>query len=199
MEVSEYDPQIVWFDDALEKDFCKKVIRKFNKDDRRFPGTTGGGYSPDIKQSEDLLISSLEDWKTEDNIFFQSLTTRLCEYAKYLHQEHGIYCPLDIDSGYQIQKTKPDGFYHWHHDFVAHTHFEWRSLTYIWYLNSPREGHTEFSCGESIKPETGKLVLFPATWDRLHRGTPPKTMKYLCTGWMFHSNPPSEQEEPPEE
>ena len=196
MEISDYDPYIVWFDDALEKDFCKKVIKKFNKDERRVDGVTGGGYNPDMKQSIDLGISGLEDWKSEDDVFFNSLNEKASEYQQYLAEELGVTCPMDMDTGYQIQKTKPGGFYHWHNDFVAESSFRWRSITYIWYLNTPREGYTEFSCGESIKPETGKLVLFPATWDRFHRGTPPKTMKYLCTGWMFSDTP---EQTPPEE
>ena len=36
MEVSEFDPHIVWFNNALTVDFCKKVIRKFNEDEHRF-------------------------------------------------------------------------------------------------------------------------------------------------------------------
>ena len=44
----------------------------FNKDRRnRYPGVTGGGYNPDIKQSEDLQISNLEEWKEEDRNSFQ--------------------------------------------------------------------------------------------------------------------------------
>ena len=199
MEVSDFDPQIVWFDDALDKDFCKKVIKKFNKDERKLDGVTASGYDPGVKQSIDLLISELKDWKTEDDVFFKSLASGLQEYSNYLQEEFGIYCPLDMDTGYQIQKTKPGGFYAWHNDFAANSSWNWRTVTYIWYLNTPREGHTEFSCGESIKPETGKLVLFPSTWDRVHRGTPPKTIKYLCTGWMFSNQPPPEEEQPPEE
>ena len=187
MEVSEFDPAIVWFDDALDVQFCKKVIRKFNKDDRVRDGVTFDGYQPEVKQSTDLHISTHEEWKEEDNVFFESLTTRLQEYAKYCNDELGIYPRLDLDTGYQMQKTKPGGFYTWHDDFLAYNTNQYRTVTYIWYLNSPREGHTEFSCGESIKPKTGRLLLFPATWDRVHRGTPPQTVKYICTGWM-HKN-----------
>ena len=193
MEISDYDPHMVWFEDTLEKDFCKKVIKKFNKDERKDNGVTGGGYNPDIKQSIDLGISSLEDWKTEDDVFFKSLNTRLQEYSEYLMETFGELCPIDLDTGYQIQKTKPGGFYHWHHDFMIGNNQSYRTLTYIWYLNTPREGYTEFSCGESIKPETGKLVLFPSTWDRVHRGTPPKTIKYLCTGWTYQTPIPPEE------
>jgi len=200
MEVSDFDPTIVWFDNDLEKDFCKEVIKKFNKDDRSNNGVTAGGYTPDIKQSLDLQISHLEDWKKEDTVFFESLNRRLIEYSGYLNDELGVSCTIDIDTGYQLQKTVPGGFYHWHHDFMSEASYRWRTVTYIWYLNTPREGQTEFSCGEVIKPETGKLVLFPATWDRSHRGTPPKTNKYLCTGWTYYNRPPEEEgSEPVEE
>ena len=100
------------------------------------------------------------------------------------------------DSGYQIQKTVPDGFYHWHHDGHFKGEGEGRLLTYLWYLNSCQEGETEFSCGESVEPKRGRLLLFPSTWDRVHRGTPPKTVKYVCTGWIYETRkdgpPPTE-------
>ena len=199
MEVSKHDPFVVWFDNALKPDFCEKVIEKFNKDDRQQEGVVGGGYRPEIKQSMDLQISHLEDWKEEDDVFFKSLNTSIQTYANYCMEKFNQLVPLDIDTGYQIQRTKPEGFYHWHHDFMLHdTNLgAYRSLTYIWYLNTPEEGQTEFVSGEAITPETGKLVLFPATWDRVHRGTPPKSVKYLCTGWMYGGIEDQEEEEQP--
>ena len=61
-----------------------------------------------------------------------------------------------------------------------------RKLTFIWYLNDIIEGgDTEFSSGLKIKPETGKIVIFPALWPWVHRGNPPKSEnKYICTGWV---------------
>ena len=61
-----------------------------------------------------------------------------------------------------------------------------RKLTFIWYLNDIKDGgYTEFIDGTKIKPEVGKLVIFPASWEFLHRGVPPKSEdKYLCTGWV---------------
>ena len=105
MEVSEYDPQIVWFDDALEKDFCKKVIKKFNKDERVVDGVTGMGYNPDIKQSLDLQISHLEDWKTEDDVFYKSLNTRIQEYKNTRIQEYK-YTRIQENKNTRIQVYK---------------------------------------------------------------------------------------------
>ena len=57
----------------------------------------------------------------------------------------------------------------------------------ILYLNEDFEGgETEFLNGRKIKPETGKLVLFPSTWCMVHRGCPvTEGQKYLCVGWFY--------------
>ena len=84
-------------------------------------------------------------------------------------------------NGFQIQRTKPDEGYAWHNDSCSQ-----RLLTWIWYLNDVEEGYTEFYDGFKVKPETGKLMIFPATWQYPHRGVPPKTgLKYICTGWVY--------------
>ena len=36
-----------------------------------------------------------------------------------------------------------------------------------------------------LKPEAGKMMIFPALWPWMHRGYPPKTeTKYIVTGWL---------------
>lgn len=91
------------------------------------------------------------------------------------------------DSGYQIQRTLPGDFYTWHTDACAENS-KVRQLTYIWYLNDVHDdGYTEFLNGTRIQPETGKMIIFPATWTYLHRGYPPKSeTKYIVTGWVYN-------------
>ena len=83
------------------------------------------------------------------------------------------------DTGYQIQRTRPGDFYDWHHDSIGP-----RILTFIWYLNDIKNaGYTEFLDGTKIQPETGKFMIFPATWNYMHRGVSPKDeTKYICKG-----------------
>ena len=63
-------------------------------------------------------------------------------------------------------------------------------ITYLFYLNTIEEGgETEFIDGTKIKPETGKLLIFPATWTYEHRGNVPiSSNKYICTGWLYNNN-----------
>lgn len=187
MEISKFDPSIVIFKNSLEPDFCKRLINKFNKDERKkkssvYTDSNETVIDENVRQSQELNISFLEDWREEDSIFFNSLSKHLNDYMHYVTEKYYKAPHIESDSGYQIQKTAPGGFFTWHVD--AGGSEVKRKLTYIWYLNSCKEGNTEFICGESIKPETGKLIIFPATWPYVHRGTPPKTTKYICAGWL---------------
>lgn len=169
---------------ALPKSFCNNVIEKFEQDDRKRQGQVGGGVHLDIKRSSDLSISDLCDWKSYDEAFYNSLHSALKKYTAFIPEEFykfNALSKLDKDSGYQIQRTQPGDYYIWHHDQT-----KTRLVTFIWYLNDIKDGgYTEFIDGTRIQPEAGKLIIFPATWDFLHRGVSPKTeTKYLCTGWV---------------
>ena len=170
--------------DALPRSFCSNVIEKFEQDDRKRQGQVGGGVQLDIKRSSDLSISELDDWKSYDQAFFKSLNGGLKKYIRFLPEEymkHRALSELGNDTGYQIQRTQPNDYYIWHHDQTTT-----RLVTFIWYLNDIKDGgYTEFIDGTRIQPEAGKLIIFPATWDFLHRGVSPKTeTKYICTGWV---------------
>ena len=170
--------------DALPRSFCNNVIQKFELDDRKRQGQVGSGVRLEIKRSCDLSITGKEDWKSYDEAFFKSLNNALKEYLKFIPQEFIEFKALgrfEDDTGYQIQKTQPGDYYIWHHDQTTT-----RLVTFIWYLNDVKDGgYTEFIDGTRIQPEAGKLIIFPATWDFLHRGVSPKTeTKYICTGWV---------------
>ena len=136
-----------------------------------------------IKRSTDLVISGKPHWKDLDRELFRSLGRALVEFRR----DFPFFAGPFKDSGYAIQRTDAGQYYHWHIDGGSHE-FADRQLVAIWYLNEPEGegGETEFSYQDlSIRPETGKLVLFPPFWTHLHRG---KTLaagrKYIATTWV---------------
>jgi hypothetical protein len=173
----------------LSKDFCNNCIEKFKLDDRKHDGMIMTGVNHDIKVSTDLNIILYDDWEDEQEVFSQSLLKSLDDYLDlYGGLFPSLLQPMK-NSGYQIQETKPGGFYDWHDDFSVHPNGGYfRILTYIWYLNDVEDGgYTEFIDGTIIKPEMGKLILFPSTWTYLHRGVSPLFKdKYISTGWLIN-------------
>ena len=184
----------IWIEhNSLDPDFCSYVIDKFEKDIRKKPGLIGrGDINKSIKSSTDFMISYfLDEWKEEDKVLFEAINSGIQKFRdklKHVHQNYDMFRTANVkDLGYQIQRTLPGEFYTWHHDSEYTSKDGVRILTYIWYLNDITEdGYTEFIDGTRIQPETGKLIIFPATWSFLHRGYPPKKeTKYICTGWVY--------------
>ena len=190
---------LIWTQrNSLTSDFCRHVIQKFESDQRKYPGKVIGdgtdsdsNIQPQYKVSTDLYITRLSDWNSEDTIFYQSLQPAVQDYIKYCNSFNpelmASFHDDKHDVGYQIQKTKPGEFYTWHSDWHYDMNNGYRIFTYIWYLNDIfDEGETEFIDGTKIKPEEGKLLIFPATWEYVHRGVSPKSeTKYISTGWIY--------------
>ena len=185
----------IWIKEkSLSKSFCKEMIKKFHKSDHLYDGRIGDGVlDTNVKQTKDLTISSYPDeWEKEDAVLFQALKEGLDEYHTMCWNIDprltiATHCFNFHDTGYQIQRYEPEGFYEWHHDWTLQNSSA-RLWTYIWYLNTIKKkdgGYTQFIDGTKVQPKVGRLVIFPATWTYLHRGFPPQVPKYICTGWVY--------------
>lgn len=182
----------------ISKELCKIIIEKFDNDNRKAEGITSLGVS-DIKKTTDIFLSSYSDWKEIDNILFNSLDKAIDNYFNVLCEKHtnndvknhfkGVkQGKKNQDFGYQVQYYEQNtGYYKWHSDELqfASPLNQYRLLTFIWYLNDVEVGgETEFLNG-SIKPVSGKILIFPATWTYVHRGNMPiSNSKYIITGWI---------------
>lgn len=171
---------------ALGIDICREMIRRFEDNTaEQYPGRIGQTVQEDqgIKRSTDLVVSGKEQWKDIDRELFRSLGLAIREFREAYPYFKGPF----KDSGYAIQRTDAGEFYHWHIDGGSHE-FSQRQLVAVWYLNDVAGpgGETEFSFQDvKIKPEAGKLLLFPPFWTHEHRGvTLKKGVKYIATTWV---------------
>ena len=183
-----FSKSIVVLDKQLTPHFCRHVIDKYEQELSMTPGKTFGGRRPEIKQSSDLCIThgeTAEAWTAEDKIFEECVANAIFKYYKILEKRMpGLYKDPGnfFDTGYQVQRTTPGGFYDWHSDCR-----DSRRLTFIWYLNDIKKGgYTEFCDGTKVQPKAGRMLIFPATAQYLHRGVAPKKdIKYIVTGWLY--------------
>ena len=171
---------------ALDKPFCESVIARFEQDkEGQYKGRIGQLANEDdsIKKSTDLVVSGKEHWKDVDKALFQSLGKAIIEFREAYPFFKGPF----KDMGYGVQRTNPGEHYHWHIDGGSHD-FSHRQLVAIWYLNDVPGpgGETEFFFQNiKIKPELGKLILFPPFWTHEHRGVIlEKGVKYIATTWV---------------
>jgi hypothetical protein len=172
---------------ALPADVCQEAIRRFEaRPDQQVAGRIGAAAAeaPQVKRSTDLRISGREDWSDIDRILSQQLVATFNAFAS----EFPFFAANAFkDIGYNLQRTLPGEYYHWHVD-AGPGEFSQRQLVAIWYLNDVAGpgGETEFPLqGVSVRPEEGKLVLFPPFWTHVHRGvTLQQGVKYIATTWI---------------
>jgi len=172
---------------ALPPDVCAAAIRRFEASaDQQAPGRIGQAaeLAPQVKRSTDLRISGREDWRDLDRILAQQLVSSFNAFAL----EFPFFAANKFkDIGYNLQRTLPGEYYHWHVD-AGPGEFSARQMVAIWYLNDVPGpgGETEFPLQEVlIRPAQGKLVLFPPFWTHVHRGvTLREGVKYIATTWV---------------
>lgn len=173
-------------ENALPAEICEEMIRRFEeKTDQQYKGRIGQLQKQDqsIKKSTDLVVSGKEDWQDVDRYLFRSLGLAM----RVFREQYPYFKGPFKDMGYAIQRTLPGEFYHWHIDGGSHE-FSQRQLVAVWYLNDVPGpgGETEFLFQDiKIKPQQGKLLLFPPFWTHEHRGAVLNAgIKYIATTWV---------------
>jgi len=160
---------------CLQEDICREMIRRFEANqDQQYTGRIGqaGAEEASIKKSTDLRISGRQDWKDIDIILMQSLGKHFSNIA----QMFPFFAANRLkDFGYNMQRYREG-------------EFSQRQLVATWYLNnvSGPGGETKFPLQEIlVKPEAGKLVLFPPFWTHPHRAVKlEQGVKYIVTTWI---------------
>jgi hypothetical protein len=182
---------------------CDEIIEKFeNEKDAKYKGVTAGGLNENTKKTTDFIIPNNELWLKTKKFLENELFKHYLIYIENFKNKKAYndfydntpYVPIYnyLESHFfslQIQKyNKNDGKYIYHHDFsIDFENKKYRVVTFIWYLNDVDEGgETFFFENIKIKPEKGKIVLFPASWTFPHAGNIPiSNDKYIITGWLY--------------
>ena len=179
----------------LTPQFCNDLIHTFEDDPNKKKGRIKwtdqynrvSHIESDTKKSTDLHLSDhIEKYDQYHRTMLDALTKGLTQYANLMKTDRIEYDFFRHDTditGFKVQRTEPGEYFHWHTDYVHKKRYQ--AIAYIYYLNDVYEGgRTEFTCGTIIQPKQGHLLLFPSTWDRVHRGVSPTLHnKYIVTGW----------------
>ena len=189
---------------SLPDTMCDEIIELFETSEGKYDGMTLSGVLKHLKDTTDFIIpKNNKIWHNIEQYLYNELSTKLLDYMDVVNKKEeynlqnnsnitfkvfGDNTIQHIDS-FMIQKyEKGAGKYIYHNDFLMDINkSRYRTITYLWYLNTIEEGgETEFFGNYKIKPEKGKLILFPASWCYPHRGKVPiSDNKYIITGWFY--------------
>lgn len=100
---------IAIYDNAMTSEFCKGLIKKFERDRSKKPGVTGHGINITAKDSQDINISMDHNWDKEHrqiaDLTWQYLVRYIREYPHLLSGALTLSFP-DPQTGQPIQITE---------------------------------------------------------------------------------------------
>lgn len=178
------------YSNVFSEEYCKTIISRF--EDMVYAGQHL--TQNDITKNQDDRV--FFDWAYHNqkhynvdpdlvSFFYQSLNEVYKNHYSQKYQSLG-FCFQHTPKGMSVQRTGPHQGYHSWHCENADLATANRMLAYTVYLNDIEEGgETEFLYqGIKIKPEAGKLAIWPAYFTHPHRGNPVYSgYKYIISGW----------------
>ena len=188
-------------DGVLSESQCESIIEKFDNE----PNRIDAGVCKHQKYIQDDLsikcqefyINNSESWESTSRLLYDTVGKLFTQYVLKHEDFIGRILKESVqDSGYVISKyEKGQGHFSWHSDtgVEATREFEGnnRILAMIIYLNDVRVGGaTEFKWKTSCSAKTGRALIFPATWEFVHRGQIPQSDdKYIVTTFIGQKMP----------
>ena len=92
-----------------------------------------------------------------------------------------------ISEGKRLHKKfegKNAGFKKWHYEHGSNSEMSQRVLVWAFYLNDAPG--TDFMFYPNVSGKEGRCVIFPASFNYIHRSSPNKGIKYIVTGWISY-------------
>ena len=198
------DNYILELPNFVPPELCNEIVRRFENDTRKkhVPVSytvcgkkyMAGKFSKEIvmvdhKEYEDLLKPVHELFFDIYDKYLEHLDKNFkhLNNSEYVHpytREVKSEKKVGIRSGLVLHKIDKGQLYSWHHDH------DWYSkdgfIQMIIYLNTLEQhegGHTEFVNGRKVRPEIGKVLVYPRSWTFLHKGNEilGNNPKYICT------------------
>jgi len=181
------------YNDVFSKEYCLNAIDYFDSMAKAgFSRTRQEHEGPMVTKSlkEDSMVFSVDYVQHFNNqidsvfkeVFWKQIYTNYADEFHVIKESgaHNIYSN-------KLQRTDVGQGYHvWHYESSIREVSN-RLLAYIVYLNDVDEGgETEFLYyPRRVKPQAGRVLLFPASFTHSHRGNPPlSNTKYIMTGWV---------------
>jgi hypothetical protein len=183
------------YDGDIEPAFCEKLIASFAGLER-FHQRNGRMLRAGLEESAwtELNVTRLSD--AGFLAFFRSRIDRaLAEYNRDLRLTIPIpNSPKIADLILKRYRPGQDERFQLHFDAV--NHLAHRYLVMLWYLNDVAHGgETRFpQLDITIRPKTGRLIVFPPYWMYQHEGVAPLSGdKYILSTYLLFTNPQAGQ------
>ena len=174
------------YDNALDSRICALLMQKFEELETE-QERVEQQKKPDFTQ---INLTQISNKTSELNYLHQLLIKSTVEYKKIYYSQYGEW-KFPIKNGFEefrIKRYLNDGndVFERHVDVNDYASAR-RYLSFLWYLNDVEDGGETVFDDLTIKPESGKLVIFPPMWMFAHSGERPvSNTKYIASTYLHY-------------
>lgn len=166
-----FKDHILVIKNAIKNNYCDEIVK-----------TLDNKILNNFKFYDGLSVNPYEQ------IWFKNYVNGLKIYKKFNNfLKDGKVGIWNTDIECNLQKYKKNEYYSDEHCEQGNTYSK-RIAVWMFYCNTiTNGGETVFpQQGIKVKPEKGKLVIWPAAWTHSHYGKSCSKNKYIVTGWMSY-------------
>jgi len=179
------------YDSHLEKAFCEKLVTSFATLER-FHQRNGRAVRLGL---EDSGWTELNVTRLSDPGFLTFFRSRVDNALATYNRDVQLTIPVPNSpktADLILKRYRPGQDEQFQLRFDAVNHLAHRYLVMLWYLNDVAEGgDTRFpQLDISVRPQAGRLIVFPPYWMYQHEGTPPISGdKYILSTYLLFTEP----------
>ena len=172
------------YDNVMTPDQCQHLIDKFEDSSNQWVKTELENH----RSFTEINVSMHEDWQEYTKTIFTKLRGVLTKYIEDVNIDKIKQWPEQ--TGFEqirFKKYEPDTDEFKTHVDVTDYNSARRFLVFFMYLNNNDKGETTFPDYDvSVKPETGKVLVFPPLWTYKHTGEKPTIKPKYIIGSYLH-------------
>ncbi len=178
------------YENVLPDDICKHIIQKFELLKQQQEDT----ILEDHRSFKEINLNKHDDWKNEIGLLVSVFQKYLGKYREDNNIDINVWPDSYGLEQIRMKRYVPNGIdeFRFHADVMDHESAK-RFLVAFFYLNDVEEGgETGFKYNRNqesllkVKPETGKLLMFPPFWTHPHIGYPPISGTKYIIGTYLH-------------
>ena len=173
------------YDNVIDESLSKQLIAMFEESPEHHEEIVLEGH----RSFTQITLQKHDDWKPFSDVLQPLFFEYVSKYCKDANVTDAMFPQQFAFEQFRMKRYLPNDV----DEFAAHVDVgnydsARRFLVFFLYLDDNAAGHTTFPQWDiAVKPETGRLLMFPPLWTHCHAGTKPvEKPKYIVGSYLHY-------------
>jgi hypothetical protein len=173
------------YDNVIDESFAKQLIAMFEESSEHHEEIVLDGH----RSFNQVTLQNHPEWEPFVKPLQETFFNYIDRYCKDSNVTDKMFPEQFAFEAFRMKRYMPNDVDEFadHVDVGNHDSAR-RFLVFFLYLDDNEAGHTTFPQWDiAVKPETGRMLMFPPMWPYLHAGTKPvKKPKYIIGSYLHY-------------